>query len=485
MMKKSKPATSPPKDVFDTASMVDAPAERRVLAAILDLLDRDQGKARGIADTLTPAMFRADHSQDVFTAICAALEANTQAAPADVFRSLERSAMAVGIDPLHDPARTLAVSMVETRDGTGPAADRLGEEAARDVVAIHERRQGLAALAMATEHLRNGGGTAEALEGAALRIERVRASMAGAPKTVPGLISYEQSTELYLAAREACIPTGFIPFDQATDGGLPVGELVGIGGPPGAGKSALALQLLIGSMVRDDSIRSLWCMGEMTPAILVRRAACVGAALVGGEDVTMGEAKRRERVAVDSAEMLRGVLGGGRLSVLTPKLTIDRIAAAIEATRATVVVVDYLQLIQGAGSDRLGDIEAAIAGLTALATNTGAAIMVVSGMSRAAITGGARIGGIGKGSGQFDYAMSFVFVAEFDEEVKKQAKARGEPFEVNWKCHKARNDDDADFLTKFDGRRQVYRQPIDPVAEFASFGMLDAPPVVMETRGQL
>jgi hypothetical protein len=480
-----KPANEPARDVFDTRDMVDAPAEKRALASMLDLLDRAPDQARSIADTLTAAMFCDDYTQDVFVAIRAALDGQAQAAPADVLRELEKAAAAVGIDAVDDPARGLVVDLLGTRDGTGPQAGRLGAEAAAIVVAVHERRQALATMAMATEHLRNCGNTAEALEGVSLRIERVRASMAGAPKTVPGLLSYEQSTDLYLTAKEACIPTGFLPFDQATDGGLPVGELVGIGGPPGAGKSALALQLLIGAMVQDDSVRSLWCMGEMTPAILVRRAACVGAAILGNDAVSLNEAKRRTPSALESAKVMRGVLGGGRLSVLTPQLTVDRIAAALEATRANVVVVDYLQLIQGTGADRLGDIEAAVAGLTALATNTGASIMVLTGMSKAAITGGARIGGIGKGSGQFDYAMSFVFVADFDEEAKKKARERREPFEVNWKCHKARNEDEVDFLTKFDGRHQVYRQPIDEIEALTGFAPREAQPAGMEARGTM
>ena len=284
-----------------------------------------------------------------------------------------------------------------------------------------------------------------------------------------GVITFDQCVEEYLAALDdAVLPTGFRPFDDATDGGLPVGELTGLCAPPGAGKSALALQLVIGAMIHDASLRALWCLGEMTPRILVRRAACVGTAILGDGELTMKDAKRRTTEARAAAESMRELVGGGRLSVLKPALTVSRIAEAITATQARLVVIDYLQLMTGAGHDRIGEMEDRVAQLTALANTTETAIVVVSSMSKAAIGNGAKIGTIGKGSGQIDYAMSFVFLGEPDEEA---IKAKDTIYDVKWHCTKSRNEARHDFLSRFDGSRQFYTQAVEEYEAFATFGI--------------
>jgi KaiC/GvpD/RAD55 family RecA-like ATPase len=284
-----------------------------------------------------------------------------------------------------------------------------------------------------------------------------------------GVITFDQCVDEYLNAQDdAVIPTGFRLFDDATDGGLPVGELTGLCAPPGAGKSALALQLVIGAMIQDPSLRALWCLGEMTPRVLVRRAACVGTAILGRSPVKMRDAKRRTDEARGAAESMRQLLGGGRLSVLKPALTVERIEAAIRVTKPKIVVVDYLQLMTGAGHDRIGELEATVAQLTALANITDTAIVVVSAMPKEAIRSGGKIGTLGKGTGQIDYAMSFFFLGEPDDEARES----GAPlFDVVWRGIKARNDDRISFTARFDGPRQFYSQPVDPDEAFANFGI--------------
>jgi hypothetical protein len=147
---------------------------------------------------------------------------------------------------------------------------------------------------------------------------------------------------------------------------------------------------------------------------------------------------------------------------------VERIEAAIRAAKPKIVVVDYLQLMTGAGHDRIGEMEDRVAQLTALANTTDTALVVVSSMSKDAIKAGANIGTIGKGSGQIDYAMSFVFLGEPDDEA---IKAKATVYEVKWHCAKSRNEARQDFTARFDGARQFYSQPVDPDEAFANFGI--------------
>jgi KaiC/GvpD/RAD55 family RecA-like ATPase len=332
---------------------------------------------------------------------------------------------------------------------------------------LRERLQGAAVKATPPTSPRPA--TADELAGVGVMPTADNTAAGAAAPYDNGVITFDQCVEEYLAALDdAVLPTGFRPFDDATDGGLPVGELTGLCAPPGAGKSALALQLVIGAMIHDAGLRALWCLGEMTPRILVRRAACVGTAILGDGVLTMKDTKRRTAEARAAAESMRELVGGGRLSVLKPVLTVSRIAEAITATQARLVVIDYLQLMTGAGHDRIGEMEDRVAQLTALANTTETAIVVVSSMSKAAIGNGAKIGTIGKGSGQIDYAMSFVFLGEPDEEA---IKAKDTIYDVKWHCTKSRNEARHDFLSRFDGSRQFYTQAVEEYEEFATFGI--------------
>ncbi len=456
------------RDPFDTSSMVAEGAERQALAALVELFDRDPAAARGIGGRLSSSMFKGDYTGDVFEALATAWASTEVPTRADVFAALRQTATDAGVEPEADYARLLFVDLLADTVNTGPQAARLANDAVSEVVELDARRQGIVALAGVVEGLRSGGDPVGMLEGLVGAVERVRAA-GTAGRQVPGLVTFDDCVDEYLnAADDAVIRTGFRLFDHATDGGLPVGELTGLAAPPGAGKSALALQLVVGAMIESPDLRALWCLGEMTPKLIVRRASCVGTAILGADGVDMRTAKRRTEAAREAAETMRKLLGGGRFSVLKPPLTVDRIAAAIEATRAKVVVVDYLQLMVGTGVDRLGEMEATLAELTALAVNTETAIVVVSSMSKAAISGGARLGTIGKGTGQVDYAMSFLFEAEPDEAARESGAA---VFDIVWRCRKGRNDDRISFTARFDGPRQFYSQPVDPVEDFASFGM--------------
>jgi replicative DNA helicase len=460
----TQPRRRPPaRQEPDASALFCESAERQCLAGLLDIIDRDTEAARAIVERVGTAPWRADHTADLFRAIVVVLQSCNDPTRVDVGNAIRRQAAATGVDPATDPVWALSIEMADATTLSVPTARRYAEEAADEILKLHKQRQAI--------HL--GRELAEAGQrGDDLSIFSERLAALVAPsdrRESDGVITFEHCVDEYLTAEDdAVIPTDFRLFDDATDGGLPVGELTGLCAPPGAGKSALALQLVVGAMIHDPSLRALWCLGEMTPRILVRRAACVGAAILDGGALTMRDAKRRTGEAREVAEHMKQLLGGGRFSVLKPALTVERIAAAISTTKAKVAVVDYLQLMTGAGVDRIGEMEATVAQLTALANTTNTAILVVSSMSKAAIGGGAKVGTIGKGTGQIDYAMSFVFLGEPDEEARQPGATT---FDVTWKCVKSRNEARHDFTARFDGARQFYSQAVDHIEEFASFGI--------------
>jgi replicative DNA helicase len=447
----------------DASSLVCVDAERQCLAGLLDIIDRDTEAARAIAERVGTAPWRADHTADLFRAIVVVLQSCNDPTRVDVGNAIRRQAEATGVDPNEDSVRRLFFDMADATTASVPTARRYAEQAADEILKLHKQRQ---AIHLGRE-LAEAGQRGDDLS---VMYERLGAMLAPTDQRVAdGVITFDQCVDEYLNAQDdAVIRTSFQLFDDATDGGLPVGELTGLCAPPGAGKSALALQLVIGAMIGDPSLRALWCLGEMTPRILVRRAACVGTAIMNGGVLTMRDAKRRTGEAREVAEDMKKLLGGGRFSVLKPALTVERIEAAIRTTKSKVVVLDYLQLMTGAGVDRIGEMEATVAQLTALANTTETAIVVVSSMSKAAIGGGAKVGTIGKGTGQIDYAMSFVFLGEPDEAARQSGATT---FDVTWKCVKSRNEARHDFTARFDGARQFYSRAVDQIEEFASFGI--------------
>jgi DNA repair protein RadA/Sms len=117
-----------------------------------------------------------------------------------------------------------------------------------------------------------------------------------------------------ISAREvARVGSGIEEFDRVLGGGLVEGGVVLIGGDPGIGKSTLLLQ-------------SLSILGREVPALYV-----------SGEESTGQVALRARRLGVDAdaVPMLR----------IAAETDLDRIIAAIEATRPRVAVIDSIQTL--------------------------------------------------------------------------------------------------------------------------------------------
>ena len=155
-------------------------------------------------------------------------------------------------------------------------------------------------------------------------------------------------------------PTGQAELDRVLGGGLVAGGVVLIGGDPGIGKSTLLLQALVAMSRR---LRTLYVTGEESGAQVALRARRLG-------------------------------LDGSAVRVLA-EIQLDRIAAAIDAERPAVCVVDSIQTLY---SDQLtsapgsvAQVRECAAQLTRLAKASGVTVVLVGHVTKEGAIAGPRV----------------------------------------------------------------------------------------------
>jgi replicative DNA helicase len=295
-----------------------------------------------------------------------------------------------------------------------------------------------------------------------LRIAEVRLGMQAEPMK---LLTLAAALDAWEATPDTPrITTGFWPLDDLAGGGLPCGTMTVLAGRPGAGKSALALQLCIGAMLVDSAMPVVWGLGEMSAEALACRSVAVGSVLLGLDPVTLPGAGRRAPAARAVASKLRRDLGF-RLHIVAP-LTLDRIEAAVVATGAKMIVVDYLQLVRVDGAaDRRQEVDAVVKALRELTLAHGLALVAVSNIARN-VGRDTRAGGVGKESSEIDFAADLLLLGEPDDEGDEHGMRL-----VKWRCLKNRHGRPNDVDATFDGSLQVFIAPeAKPFPEFAGFG---------------
>jgi replicative DNA helicase len=153
------------------------------------------------------------------------------------------------------------------------------------------------------------------------------------------------------------IPTGFKEIDRALNGGGRAGQLMGVGGCPGMGKSAfvdlIALHNAIAS--RGAAIFSIEMTRlEVSQRLMAAASAVPGAALQRGH-LTADQAHRFGTAARDMLDLPLWICD-------VPGITLDdlrtrAIGLKAEHPELRVIVVDYLQLVSHYLKGRRGDEE--------------------------------------------------------------------------------------------------------------------------------
>lgn len=291
------------------------------------------------------------------------------------------------------------------------------------------------------------------------------------PEPTPSLPTLATAFEQWaLHETVPCVCTNFQPLDALAGGdlpgGLPLGTITVLLGPPAAGKSALALQVCLGALLGESEQRAVWAKGEMSNEALAARAIAVGSVLLGnGSPVTKSAADRRRPQAKAVADDLRQRIGD-RLTILPPVLTPDRIEQAVVATGATLVVIDYLQLVRLPNStDARMEVDSIMARLRAMSLEHHCAVVLVSNIAKG-IDGTSKIGSLGKNSSQIDFDADIVLLGEADEGTDENGLRP-----VRWHCKKHRHGQARDLLTLFDGDLQTFTdaEVIEPFEEFSAF----------------
>lgn len=258
------------------------------------------------------------------------------------------------------------------------------------------------------------------------------------------------------------VETGFGPLDALGGGGLALGSVTVIAAPPSVGKSAFGLQVALGAASLDANLRVVWAAGEMSLEKIAQRAICRWSA--DTKPVSMSRAAARTPGSRQTADELVEAVGD-RFHILQPPLTADRLEAAIDTTRASLVVIDYLQLLTLSGAaDRRTEVDGLVKRVRAFTLSQNTATIVVSNVAKG-VTGETRIGAIGKESSEIDFAADLLLLGIADEHEDERGLRA-----VRWKVAKNRHGPCHDLETLFDGSLQTFTPSgAQPLEEFADF----------------
>ena len=411
-------------------------SELDFLAGLVELYSDNPDRARWAAGLLPRAALSHDDSIDTYDAVVGALAEHSRPTMADLVRQ-----------PSFDACRCFVIDLV-TRSRDCPFGYSLGvDRYAWQLNSAYKRRLVVeASQALQSAVLDNLSSAADILEAT----KAVHDSAMNVQNDTRNDTLMDAIDEWAKMEASPVVPTGFWPVDSLCGGGVPVGGLFVIAAPPSVGKSALALQLVLGALEHDRTMNAVWCLGEMRKDALARRAICHWSTRGTMHPVSMSSAEQRTDLARGAAINMAASVAD-RLILVNAPLTIQKIEQAVIEKRARLLVIDYVQLVELEGSqDRRAEIDGIVKRVRRLSLEHEVAIVVVSNIAKV-VSGDTRIGAIGKESSELDFAADILLLGVPDQDEDQHGNRV-----VRWACKKNRHGACEDIVATFDGRLQTF-----------------------------
>lgn len=275
---------------------------------------------------------------------------------------------------------------------------------------------------------------------------------------------YQIAANVFDAWRDALF-TGAAPplYPIGTDALATVelgpGRVVLVGGLPGGGKTALAMQWVIDALRAVPTLRAVVANVEMSAAVLLDRQL---ARLSG---VPLDTIAKRKLGAEHADRIDRGLATlefvADRLAFVAPPFDLGNIAATADDFGGALLTLDYLQRIRPPGehADKRGSVDALMNYLRQFA-DAGCAVLAVSAVARTKDNCG-RSSYVGDGlslasfreSSELEYGADAAYVL---------VPGRDDPEAVTLRCLKHRHGEPVDVNLRFERRIQSFR-PTEPV----------------------
>jgi len=338
-------------------------AEQSVLGALLI----DNNAYDRLGDLRAEHFYRGDH-QVLFTQICKTIESG---APADVVTLSDRLPESISLVYLNDLAANT------------PSSANIGRYA--ELVRAAAQRRALAAMAgEIAEEAQGQADPAQIIDKAQSQLESIAEQRAKSEpiKAADDLARYVEELQRRADGEGVkAIPTGYADLDEKLMGGFRRGELWIVAARPKMGKSAFAFNLALNA-AKDYSALIL-SMEMPRDQIHDRNVAALGKIPlphVIDPRKMQGDEWPRLTHAVQRIEQMNLFIddqGALRLMDVRMKARLVKRRHGLD-----LLVIDYLQLMDGEGDNRNAQIEGITRGLKALAKEMGIVIVLLSQLNR-------------------------------------------------------------------------------------------------------
>lgn len=202
------------------------------------------------------------------------------------------------------------------------------------------------------------------------------------------------------------------------------GRVIVVGGPPGTGKTALALQWTTDALRQAPEVSALIANIEMPASALLERilARLSGIPLDSIEERQIDDAAHGERLARGFATMEAFI---PRLHFLTPPFDWTNIVETMDATNPQLLVLDYLQRIGPPKGEKTDNERAAVSASMSIARRAADAGLAVLAMSAVSRPGQGQYAGLGLGSfresSEIEFGCDDAFMLAPDEGADESA----------------------------------------------------------------